>query len=1088
MLSLIYGPSKSGKTEYIFKLLKDKAKLKEETLLFVPEQFSFENERKLLEILGNSDAIFAPVLSFSRLCDEIKRIYGGSAGTVIDEGLRLLILTKTLKSLKGELKYFKTSTANTVDTVNSVITEIKHSCVNSEMLLEVSKKAPNTVLSDKLNDLALIISTYNAICVNAYIDPIDDLTFAYRKITDNNYFKGKTVIFDGFSSFSAQQYNIIRAAVCQAERVIVSLCSDGKTDDKYGMFSNVNRTALKLCSIAKNENVGITEPIVLTDSHFNNDSLSNIYGVFSHDREVPDKIAEGINIYALSSKQEECEFAAEYIHSKVRLNNLRYRDFVFIVRDKSDYSDFVKPIFEKHEVPIYINDKHRFSESALSSFVLSALRASRSYKTEEIMNMLKCGLTDIDDSSVFDIDNYVYLWSINNQQWDEDWQFNPFGLQELDGKRAERAKDILEGLNKLREQTVAPIKKLHSMKNASAFEFSKAVFELLEKTNTSKHLSEITDKLISDGMHDEAEFQASCWDALIKILDNIVEVFSDESMSFTEYYNLLYGSFSKTEIGGIPQGLDEVIFTSPDKLSTFNVKHAVIAGMNYGVFPCFSGKNSLFTSGEIAFLKSCNIDFEDNALSDAIEENFIAYRALTSPSDSLTLLYHLCDYSSGKCDISPLLLEISEQFGIGIKAVGTSCTIETKAQAFSVATANMDNLELHDSIFRQLSSYPQFSAKINAINGIKNKAQPKLSREISTNLFGKDLKTSPSRIEYYYQCPYAFYCKYGLNIKNREKIDFKIMQRGTVAHYVLEKILQSEIISEPENSADKIPQFIDKYITEYIDNTVGSINFLDKQSLFLLSRIKDMLIDIVAYIQSEIVSSGFKPVAFELNLSSDGDIPPLKIEDNEGRVTLNGKIDRVDRAEIGGKSYVRIIDYKTGRKDFALSDVLSGLNLQMLIYLCALCESSPDTVYPAGVLYQPVNHISRTGTSRIVDSQTNPKAKGILTADRAVLSVMDPDAKFMPFSIKKDGELSKSSSCITEDDFKTVFDYIKKSVSSMHINLMDGNISISPCANDNSKKTCEYCDYKEICRYIPENKSLDKYSNDETLRIMKEGE
>lgn len=58
-----------------------------------------------------------------------------------------------------------------------------------------------------------------------------------------------------------------------------------------------------------------------------------------------------------------------------------------------------------------------------------------------------------------------------------------------------------------------------------------------------------------------------------------------------------------------------------------------------------------------------------------------------------------------------------------------------------------------------------------------------------------------------------------------------------------------------------------------------------------------------------------------------------------GTLQIKGSIDRVDRMERDGKAYLRVVDYKSGGKEFLLSDVLNGLNMQMLIYLMCLWQN-----------------------------------------------------------------------------------------------------------------------------------------------------
>ena len=66
---------------------------------------------------------------------------------------------------------------------------------------------------------------------------------------------------------------------------------------------------------------------------------------------------------------------------------------------------------------------------------------------------------------------------------------------------------------------------------------------------------------------------------------------------------------------------------------------------------------------------------------------------------------------------------------------------------------------------------------------------------------------------------------------------------------------------------------------------------------------------------------------------------PLKTPFSGGALKLNGKVDRVDGYCKDGKLYLRVVDYKTGKeKSFSLSDVLDGLDMQLLLYLFTMEE------------------------------------------------------------------------------------------------------------------------------------------------------
>ena len=108
---------------------------------------------------------------------------------------------------------------------------------------------------------------------------------------------------------------------------------------------------------------------------------------------------------------------------------------------------------------------------------------------------------------------------------------------------------------------------------------------------------------------------------------------------------------------------------------------------------------------------------------------------------------------------------------------------------------------------------------------------------------------------------------------------------------------------------------------------------------------------------AELRRSDFEPLDFELDFSDAREMPPVELGGGEDSLVLSGIADRVDGWYHDGKLYLRVVDYKTGRKEFSMSDVWYGMGLQMLLYLFALeangggrydCE-----VLPAGVMYVP---------------------------------------------------------------------------------------------------------------------------------------
>ena len=92
-------------------------------------------------------------------------------------------------------------------------------------------------------------------------------------------------------------------------------------------------------------------------------------------------------------------------------------------------------------------------------------------------------------------------------------------------------------------------------------------------------------------------------------------------------------------------------------------------------------------------------------------------------------------------------------------------------------------------------------------------------------------------------------------------------------------------------------------------------------------------------------------------------------------------VDRVDIYRRDDRIYLRVIDYKSGAKAFSLDDIRQGLNIQLLLYLFALCR--PSGAQPAGVLY-----LATAGSGE----NPTPERSGLLLDDPDVLLAMNDEA------------------------------------------------------------------------------------------------
>jgi ATP-dependent helicase/nuclease subunit B len=234
------------------------------------------------------------------------------------------------------------------------------------------------------------------------------------------------------------------------------------------------------------------------------------------------------------------------------------------------------------------------------------------------------------------------------------------------------------------------------------------------------------------------------------------------------------------------------------------------------------------------------------------------------------------------------------------------------------------------------------------------------------------------------------------------------------------------------------------------------------------------LYDFLLYARDEGKVSKFRPHDFELDISKTDDITPYKIDIDDGlTVTLKGKIDRVDCYETENDNYIRVVDYKTGKKDFSIRNIVNGLDLQMFIYLFALIKNGKDhfakELKPAAVMYIK-NFLDAAEEDLLKETKEKSITNGLFLNDNSLLSAMDSScdssnpSKYIPVSYKKDGSISSKSPVVDVEKFKQLEKYVTDALNSIVCDIYSGNVTVSPLEeSDKSKSKCDYCKFENVC-------------------------
>lgn len=309
------------------------------------------------------------------------------------------------------------------------------------------------------------------------------------------------------------------------------------------------------------------------------------------------------------------------------------------------------------------------------------------------------------------------------------------------------------------------------------------------------------------------------------------------------------------------------------------------------------------------------------------------------------------------------------------------------------------------------------------------------------------LLLSYTAINNYEKCKFKYYISNILKI-NIINNDFNIII-GNVAHYILSHIDDKDF--DIDNS---------------YNNYLKSIRPLTNRELFILSNVKDELSTIIKIIrdQYQYMSLNQSMKEKEIYVNKDKNI----------KVTFKGVIDKVLYKEEDNKTYLVVIDYKTGSSDaIDLKNMEYGLNLQLPIYLYLSSKMELKNIKVVGFYLQKLfNMPSINGTNDYDEERAKTlKLEGYSINEENILSKFDNNysnsniIKSMKVTPKG---FSSNSKVLSEEEINTMIDNTDKIIDTAIKDILEGDFSINPKVINGKSISCDRCEYKEIC-YQREN-------------------
>ncbi len=1088
MLQFILGRSGFGKTSFIYNKIKENVLSGEKgIIMLVPDQSTFETEKALLEILGAKGSKSVEVFGFLSLCRSVFEQTANIPKNVMDDGTRAMIMSLTLEQLSGKLTLLSEEKNKGVsDLMISTLKECKKSSVSTDMLRTAAENIDDETVKTKLSETALVFDAFDAVVSQSYIDPLDDLDRAYNILLENNLFDGCTLFIDSFSGFTAQQLKLIRLLLGRCKNTYIALTLDPDGIQNEDVFATCGETYKRLKRLADKDFISVASPVKLTAcTRFNNDELRALEAFAFRNikpSEPYSSVPENVKIYQASDSYDECEYIARQIKRLIIEQGYRYSDISVICHETDNYNGILDVIFEKYEIPYFMDIRKDAAIKPVIRFVNSVFRMILdNFEREDVLSLLKTGLTVNTFEEISEFESYVFIWNINNSSFKNEFTQNPRGFAENFTKSDEQS---LAAAEKVRSSVIEPVLAFkNEIKNKNGREISTLLYKLLEDMGVPDALKNMYNEFAEADEIDFADELIRIWELLMDALDKTVAVIGDTELSARRYYELLSTQIRSINFAEIPRKLDCVTVTTAQRVRIASCRAAFVIGCNDGVFPAAPKSSGLFSSYEQKLLSLNDLNFLEDFADTANLELYMAYCCITSVSDKLFVSYPTVNLKGEKFKPSQIIDEVAETFpkisvldkaeleysNDYVAGADSMLALKPAFEEYALSLARGQELSGLREFFED-NGY--FSSKTQAVmRAVKKSPFAIEDKRNSELLFGENMHISASQLEKFSNCPFSYFCNYGLRIRERYRAEINPMEYGTLVHYILELFFDTYDKSEYSVMSDsQIEEFINNTLSDYTLKYFGGEDNKTQAFMFELKTLGSNVFVLLRHIIEELSQSDFSVTDCELSIS--GDIPEYTVTLNNGHsVSIRGSVDRVDVMEKDGVKYLRVIDYKTGSKEFRLSDILYGVNLQMLIYLHSIDVTGKQRygdIVPSGVLYMPAA-ITPISADNLSDDKIKKelnkklKMKGVVLDSGVVLHGMDKTDSATYIPVKLEFDKRQALSRLSEAEFGAVFKKLDRTVADMGQRLYDGKIEASPLKG--FYDGCDYCPYNSVCAY-----------------------